>query len=101
MTTGEGLTEHRGFILATRSFAEGQPDLIEDVFNELSQSEDWAKSHPQELAEQYAPQLGLDVGTVEKLARRRSYGVQPIDNAVISTQQSIADTFFQLKLIPK
>ncbi|MBV8887614.1 MAG: sulfonate ABC transporter substrate-binding protein [Chroococcidiopsidaceae cyanobacterium CP_BM_RX_35] len=101
LTTGEGLTEHRGFFLATRSFAEGQPDLIKDVFNELSQSEDWAKSHPQELAEQYAPQLGLDVVTVEKLARRRSYGMQPINDSVISTQQSIADTFFQLKLIPK
>jgi sulfonate transport system substrate-binding protein len=32
---------------------------------------------------------------------RASYGVQPIDAATLAYQQQIADTFAELKLIPK
>jgi sulfonate transport system substrate-binding protein len=100
LTTGKGLGENRGFHLASRTFAETNPQLVKAVQEELKKSEDWSQSHPKEIATQYAPQLGLDEPTLESVARRRSYGVLPIDDAVLAKQQAIADTFFQLKLIP-
>ncbi|MNY67614.1 alkanesulfonate transporter substrate-binding subunit [compost metagenome] len=61
----------------------------------------WSKDHPKELAETLSPQLGIDVPSLERAAKRRTYGIQPIDDALISEQQKIADTFFKLGLIPK
>ena len=102
LTTGQGgLGENRGFFLASRAFAQPNPNLIKIVLEELEKSEAWAKANPHKIAEIYAPQLGLDVNTLETVARRRAYGVLPIDDAVLTKQQSIADTFFELKLIPK
>ena len=31
---------------------------------------------------------------------RQSYGIKPIDDEVVAEQQKIADTFFELGLIP-
>lgn len=101
LTTGKGLGENRGFHLASRTFAEANAQLIKEVQDELKKSEDWSQNHPKEIATQYAPQLGLDEATLEKVARSRSYGVLPIDDSVLAKQQAIADSFFQLKLIPK
>jgi sulfonate transport system substrate-binding protein len=35
------------------------------------------------------------------IIRRQPWGFQPVDSAVLADQQSIADTFFRLGLIPK
>ena len=47
------------------------------------------------------PLVGLDAPTLELALNRASYGVQPIDAATLDYQQQIADTFTELKLIPK
>ncbi len=102
LTTGAGgLGENRSFHLASQAFANANSDLIKVIQQELQKSDDWAKNHPQELAKEFAPQLGLEVGTLEIVNRHRPYGVLPIDDAVIAKQQAIANTFFKLKLIPK
>jgi sulfonate transport system substrate-binding protein len=43
----------------------------------------------------------LDQETLELALSRGGYGVKPVSNAVLAEQQQIADTFFDLKLIPK
>ena len=44
----------------------------------------------------------MDVDTIGAAENQRIYeGVKPIDDNVLNEQQRIADTFFQLKLIPK
>jgi sulfonate transport system substrate-binding protein len=48
-----------------------------------------------------APLQGLDVAVVETSLRRYRFGVVPLTPAVAAEQQKIADTFFDLKLIPK
>jgi sulfonate transport system substrate-binding protein len=53
------------------------------------------------VASQLSPLVGLDAPTLELALNRASYGVQPIDAATLAYQQQIADTFAELKLIPK
>ena len=48
-----------------------------------------------------APLQGLDIGVVETSLRRYKYGVAPLTPAVAEQQQRIADTFLDLKLIPR
>ena len=45
--------------------------------------------------------LGIDIETMKKATNRRTFGIVPIDDNLINLQQSVADTYYQLKLIPK
>lgn len=100
IANGEGVVSNHEFYLATREFAEKYPDLVEILLEEADKIDAWSKDHPRELAEKLSPQLGIDVESLELAAGRRAYGIQRIDEELIQAQQSIADTFYELGLIP-
>lgn len=64
--------------LASRKFAEAEPQRVRALLDEVGAADRWARA-----------------------LRRASYGVQPIDDAALAYQQQIADTFSTLKLIPR
>jgi sulfonate transport system substrate-binding protein len=43
----------------------------------------------------------LDVAVVDASLKRYRFGVVPLTSAVAAEQQKVADTFYDLKLIPK
>ena len=98
---GEGLVANREFYLATKTFAEQQPDRLKAILEEIQKIDDWAVSQPTEVAKLLSPELGIDVPTLEEVAKRRPYGVQPITEEVVAYQQKVADTFYELKVLPK
>ena len=61
----------------------------------------WLKKNLRQAAELIAPLQGLPVEVVELALQRYEFNVKPITPAVAADQQKIADTFFDLKLIPK
>jgi sulfonate transport system substrate-binding protein len=98
---GRGLVDNTQFYLASRRFAAAQPQLVRAVLQDLAQADAWAKSDPAAVARQLAPLVGLDASIVELAARRAAYGATPVTAKVLASQQTIADTFSELKLIPK
>ena len=60
-----------------------------------------AKANPEEVTRQVAPILGLPVDITRTAVKRQGYGAQFLTPDVVSAQQKIADSFYQLKLIPK
>lgn len=98
---GEGLVANREFYLASRNLVDQPGDRLKATLDEIANVDQWAATRPREVAELLSPQLGIDVPTLERVARRRPYGIQPISAEVVNYQQQVADTFFQLKLIPK
>ncbi len=101
LADGKDVVSNHEFYLATRTFAEKYPDIVDILLEEADKIDAWSKDHPQELAEKLSPQLGIDVESLLLAAGRRNYGVQPIDEELIKAQQAIADTFFNLELIPE
>ncbi len=101
LADGTGLVDNTQFYLAARQFAAAEPKLVRTVLEELAKADTWAKAHPSEVAKELAPLVGLDVPTVELAARRAAYGAVPVTAQVLAAQQTIADTFGELKLIPK
>ncbi|WP_438348088.1 sulfonate ABC transporter substrate-binding protein [Paenibacillus sp. FA6] len=101
LADGTGVVSNHEFYLATRAFAEKYPDIVDILLEESNKIDIWSKEHPKELAEKLSPQLGIDVESLILAAGRRAYGVQPIDGELIQIQQAIADTFYDLELIPK
>ncbi|MGG3682909.1 sulfonate ABC transporter substrate-binding protein [Aeribacillus composti] len=99
LADGKDLVKNREFYLASRKFAENHKEVIDLLLEEINKTDQWAKSAPKEVAELLSPELGIDVASLEKAAKRRTYGVQKISEQVLNDQQVIADTFHQLKLI--
>ena len=75
--------------------------MVDLVLAELSAVDDWAKGDIHAVAEQIAPSIGLSVPVVEVALKRQSYGIKPINDAVIADQQKVADAFLALGLLPK
>ncbi|MBD1550004.1 sulfonate ABC transporter substrate-binding protein [Pseudomonas typographi] len=98
---GTGLVDNNQFYLATRGYATAHPKVIDAVIDEVRSVGDWAKQNPQKVADEVAPLLGLPAPITLTSVKRQGFGAQLISPAVVDAQQKIADTFYQLKLIPK
>ena len=98
---GEGLVANREFYLAAKPFNDQYPDRIKAILEELQKVDEWAATQPTEVAKLLSPELGIDVPALEEISRRRPYGVQQITGEVVTYQQKVADTFLDLKLLPK
>jgi sulfonate transport system substrate-binding protein len=103
LTTGYNLAPTNSFYFATREFAAHYPGVITAIVEELNHGAQWAKGHPQELASELAAQTGvpLDIQTVVAARGPYTYPTSLISDGVVRQQQSIADTFFKLGLIPQ
>lgn len=96
-----GLAPNRGYYLASQAFIDKSPDALKLVLEEVKKESTWARNNPAEVAKFLSPALGIDAVILEKAEKRREYGVLPLTPEVIANQQKIADTFEQVKLIPK
>ncbi|BAZ44236.1 aliphatic sulfonates ABC transporter substrate-binding protein [Chondrocystis sp. NIES-4102] len=98
---GEGLVANREFYLADQSFADRHWERIQIILEETEKADIWANTHVTEAAQLLSPELGIDVAVLEEVLQRRPSGIETIKPEVIKEQQQIADTFYQLKLLPK
>lgn len=98
---GAGLVSNHQFFLASRSYAQKHPDVVQIALSELAAVDDWAKTHLSDAATALEPQIGLDHATLQLALSRGGYGVKPVTDTVMAEQQLIADAFQNLHLIPK
>jgi sulfonate transport system substrate-binding protein len=101
LADGNGVVSNHQFFLASRSYASKRADVVAIVLEELAAVDQWAKTNPNEAAAVLSPQIGLDQATLELALSRGGYGVKPVSESVLAEQQRVADTFYDLKLIPK
>jgi sulfonate transport system substrate-binding protein len=101
LVDGRGLVANHQFYLASRSFAQQNPELVRVLLDELVKVDDWGRTHPQEVSTILSAQTGLSNEVVALAEQRYSYGVRPVTPEVLKAQQDIADAFHKLKLIPK
>lgn len=98
---GQGLVSNHQFYLAARPFAEKHPEVVVALVDEIRKTGEWTRANVDEATAQVAPLLGLSPEITRAAVERQSYGAQLITPEVASAQQKIADTFSDLKLIPK
>lgn len=101
LADGKGLVANHQFYLASRPWAQANPDTVRIVIDELAKVDEWGSKNHKEVSAILAAQTGLEPGIVELAAKRYAYGVKPVTAEVIGEQQKIADVFANLKLIPK
>jgi sulfonate transport system substrate-binding protein len=101
LADGEGLAPNHQFYLGAQKFVEANPAVIDALVDSIAEIDRWGKANPKALAEELSPGIGIPVPILEIALKRQSYGIKPLDPSVVAQQQSIADTFLQLGLIPK
>lgn len=101
LADAQGVASHHQFFLSQREFAQKRGDVIGIALDALGKEGQWIRANTPAAAAQLAPIQGLDAGIIESGLRHYEHIYKPIDNAVLDEQQRIADTFFELKLIPR
>jgi len=101
LTDATGTVPNTQFYLSSQKFIQTEPKVLDIVLDELRGVDAWAKTDIHAVAEQLSVAVGLPVPVLEVALKRQSYGIKPIDDQVLVDQQRLADTLYQLKLIPK
>lgn len=96
-----GVVNNRAYYFSTLDYAAKNADVVKLVIDEINQLDQWGSAHRGALAAEFAPLWGLPQPVAERSVGRAVYGTGAITRAILQEQQVIADTFFQLKLIPK
>ncbi|RFS94597.1 aliphatic sulfonate ABC transporter substrate-binding protein [Serratia marcescens] len=89
------------FYLARREFAERSGDLLQPLMQALQHTGRYIAAQPREAAHHLSDELGLASASLELALSRRSHEIRAMDLQVIRQQQSIADRFYALGLLPK
>jgi sulfonate transport system substrate-binding protein len=101
IANGEGVVSNHQFYLSSRKFADENAKAVQAILEELSDVDRWVKAEPKSAAAQLSASTGIPANVVEVALARQGYGIGPITDDVVKAQQSIADTFHALGLLPK
>lgn len=98
---GEDLIDVGNFYSTSRSFALEHPSFVKIFLEEIHRVEQWANDHHREQAELLSEETKIEVDLLEKIVSRQPYGILPITDQVVATQQNIAEMYLDLGLIPQ
>ena len=101
LRNGEGLVDNHQFYLTSQAFADRHPQVIQVLVEELRKVGAEAEANPRQAAQIIGPLIGLPADIAIKALGRQSYDTRYLTPEVVAAQQRIADTFSDLKLIPK
>jgi sulfonate transport system substrate-binding protein len=96
-----GVVGNRAFYFSSLDYARKNPDVIRILIEELGKIDDWGSQNRPAIAAELAALWGLPVPVVSTVIGRTQFGTVPITRAILGEQQQIADTFFDLGLLPK
>lgn len=101
LTTAEGIVPNYQFYLGSRKFADANPKVIGQLIEAIRETDDWIQKDPTAAVAELAPSTGIPAPVLAVAVARQSFGVAPLSEKVIADQQLVADTFFDLSLLPK
>ena len=101
LANAQGVVNNRAYYFTSRDFATRHPEVLRIAVDEVNTIETWISKNKAEAATELAQVLGLDRSITELFVGRVGYGTTVVTRDILAEQQAIADTFFDLKLIPK
>jgi sulfonate transport system substrate-binding protein len=90
------------FYLASKDFAAHHRDVLKIVLEEIQKTSKWAYDNPKDATAILAKASGVAQSTLLLLQSNRPVnGILPIDEKIISAQQTVADNYFRIGILPK
>lgn len=96
-----GVVGNRAYYFSSLDYVAKNADVLAIAIEELNKIDVWGAANKSEYAGELAKLWGLPKPVADLSVGRVNYGTGPITKAILAEQQKIADTFFELKLIPK
>jgi sulfonate transport system substrate-binding protein len=87
--------------IASDAAIKDKKEAVAAYVRQLAKHLAWAHAHPEPRAEALAKIWHLDPAVSLIAEKRRPAGLRPIDDAIIASNQEIADAFFAEGVIPK
>jgi NitT/TauT family transport system substrate-binding protein/sulfonate transport system substrate-binding protein len=100
LALSKDIIEQNSFLLGSRGYVTANPQLIAQVIGELGKVAAWAGEHRTEVAKLLSDGTGVPLEAMTRSVGRNPLALRPVSDAVIQTQQRVADRFFKLGLIP-
>ncbi|MFZ4380052.1 MAG: sulfonate ABC transporter substrate-binding protein [Polynucleobacter sp.] len=101
LTNGEGLSDNNSFYLSSTTFSKNYPETIKKLLSQLTEADQYISANKKDSAIAYAYYSGLPLEVVYRFVDRRPVApTTPLGAKTIAEQQRVADTFYQLGLIP-
>jgi sulfonate transport system substrate-binding protein len=101
LVDASGVVNNRAYYFTSRDFATRNVDVLKIAIEEINAIDTWASKNKVAAAGELSAVLGLDKSITELYLNRADFGTAPVTREILAEQQVIADTFFDLKLIPK
>lgn len=89
------------YFLANKDFAKAHPEVVTTTVAALGEAVKWADQNRDKVAEALHEVTGVPLDAQIIAANRSKFGIFPITDEIIASQQATADRFFKLGLIPK
>jgi sulfonate transport system substrate-binding protein len=96
-----GVVGNRAYYFSSLDYVAKNTDVLAIAVEELNKVDTWGAANKNELAAELAALWGLPKPVADVTVARTAYGITPITKTILAEQQKIADTFFELKLIPR
>jgi len=96
-----GIVNNRGYYFTSREFATRNTDILKIAIDEINGIDTWASKNKTAAAAELSTVLGLGKDITELYLSRAAFGTTAVNSDILAEQQRIADTFYELKLIPK
>jgi sulfonate transport system substrate-binding protein len=101
LADASGVVKNRAYYFSSRDYSQKNSDVLAIAVEELNKIDIWGRANRSGLAAELSAVWGLPKPIVDTLVARSSFGTEPITRSILAEQQLIADTFFDLKLIPR
>jgi sulfonate transport system substrate-binding protein len=96
-----GLAPNRQFYFSTQKFADASPAAVDAILAGIVDIDHLVAGKDSAVANELSAGIGIPAAVLEVALKRLTYGVRPLDAEVVADQQRIADTFYNLGLVPK
>ncbi len=93
-------TAQNSFFLANRDFLALHADVIAAINEEIAAATAWAGANRGEAAALFSEASGVEIAAQRRSVDRAEFTFAAIDDKIIAEQQSVADRFERLGLIP-
>lgn len=101
LTTTDGILESNSFYLANRDFAAQNPALLKAALDGIRASTEWAAGNRDKLAQAISEVTGVELEAQQRAVARLTIELTPVSDRIVQSQQSIADAFHRLGLVPR
>ena len=96
-----GINILNGFYIGRRAFVTQNPQLVRVFLEEAEKVGEAAEKNPSDYAKILVDEQKLPPAVALKVASRRNYRLKKITPAIIALQQSVADFYYEEKVIPR